>query len=103
MTLNLTLQIMIAALAGGIAALLYFGGLWLTVRRINQARRALPYLAVSAAIRLGFIVAAVMLAILAGADARHLLAALAGFLTVRQIIIFRARRSDLSAPWPPKV
>lgn len=94
---HLVSQLIIAVLAGGGAALAYFGGLWITVRRLNYERHALFYLAVSAAIRLGFIAAAVILGILAGADMRHMIAALAGFLLVRQIMIMRVR-SGMAAP-----
>lgn len=103
MDYHLISQLTIAALAGCGAALLYFTGLWLTVRRISYERRALLYLAISAVIRLGFILAAVVLALLAGADARHLIAALAGFLIVRQIMIMRVRTGLSGSARTPKI
>jgi F1F0 ATPase subunit 2 len=91
MNLHMFLDLLFSALVGGLAGLAYFGGLWLTVRHLRPDRSTLLYFAISAAIRLGFILGAIILAVLSGAEAHHLIASLIGFLLVRQILIFRAR------------
>lgn len=81
----------LALIAGAVAGALYFGGLWMTLQRLDKVRRPLMFLAISSALRLGLVVAAVILAMLAGAEIWHLLAGLAGFLLCRQFLIVRAR------------
>lgn len=91
MSLHQFLDLLFSVLAGALAGLVYFGGLWLTVRRLHPDGNTLLFLAVSAAIRLGLILGAMSLAILSGTQAHHLIAALVGFLLLRQILIYWTR------------
>jgi F1F0 ATPase subunit 2 len=103
MSLHMFLDLLLSALVGGLAGVAYFGGLWLTVRRLRPDGNTLLYLAVSAAIRLGLVLGALMLAILSGAQAHHLIAALVGFLILRQILIIRARSGHGTKDAEPKL
>jgi F1F0 ATPase subunit 2 len=103
MSLDLFLGLLFSVLAGALVSLAYFGGLWLTVRGLRPDRNALLYLAASAAIRLGFILGAIVLAVLVGAEAHHLIAALVGFLLLRQILIVRVRKNHEATGATPRL
>jgi F1F0 ATPase subunit 2 len=85
----------IAALAGGLAGLLYFAGLWWTVQRARHARRPQALLAVSFIVRAALAVAALLF--IMGDSVMRLVAALAGFLIVRTIVLWRVRQGLRSA------
>jgi F1F0 ATPase subunit 2 len=77
-------------LAGGAAiGLLYFAGLWATVRRLPSVRR--PGLLVFASFVARIAVAVAGFVVLLGGDARRAVVALVGFLAVRTIAVRRGR------------
>lgn len=76
-----------AALAGGALGLLYFGGLWLTVRRVPTARR--PGLLVAASFLGRLAAAGAGFGLLAARGPLALAAALAAFLGVRLALVRR--------------
>lgn len=76
-----------AVLAGGSLGLLYFGGLWLTVRRVPAARR--PALLVAASFLGRLAAAGGGFGILAARGPLALAAALAAFLGVRLVLVRR--------------
>ena len=82
------------AFAGGIAlAVLYFGGLWLTVRRVPKLRSPHLWTLGSFLLRLAVIVVAVVL--IARIHWRYAAAAMAGFILLRLVLVRRMR------PTPP--
>lgn len=85
--LDSTRLICICAITGAIAALLYFRGLWWTVRGMAGARHPLALYALSVGLRMSGIAAGALVIVPFGWQA--VVAALAGFLIVR-IAITRA-------------
>lgn len=77
-------QLLSALAAGGAVGLFYFGGLWLTVRRIPGASRPQLLLIGSLFLRLAISLGAIYLLVPWGWPA--LVAALAGLMIVRQIL-----------------
>jgi F1F0 ATPase subunit 2 len=84
-----------AALGGALLALVYFAGLWWTVRRVTTARRPVAFVAGSFVLRAT--VAAAVLLLIMGGDLVRLIAALGGFLIVRTVVLWRVRQGDLPA------
>ena len=75
----------ILSLCGGIVlGLLYFAGLWLTVRRMHAAKHPWRFFAVSYVLRLALAVSCFYFLILSGWQ--HAVAALIGFVAVRYIL-----------------
>jgi F1F0 ATPase subunit 2 len=91
MSTEMVAGLAIALIAGSVAGAFYFGSLWLTLRKLDKVRRPLMFLAISSALRLGLVFAALILAVVAGATIWHILAALAGFFAFRQLLIVRMR------------
>ena len=79
-----------AALAGALLGLAYFAGLWWTVQRAGRARHPAALVAASFVVRAALAVTALLL-IMAG-DVVRLLVALAAFLAVRTVVLWRVRR-----------
>lgn len=84
-----------AALVGAVLGLGYFAGLWWTVQRARNARRPQALLAVSFIVRAALTVAALLF--IMGDSVMRLVAALAGFLIVRTIVLWRVRQGLRSA------
>jgi F1F0 ATPase subunit 2 len=77
-------------LVGGAAVgVVYFGGLWATVRRLPWSRRPALLLAGSLVGRIAVAVTGFVL--LLGGDARRAIVALVGFLAVRTVAVRRGR------------
>jgi F1F0 ATPase subunit 2 len=88
------------ALAFGTGAVLgglYFGVLWLTVRRLPRARRPALLTAASFGLRIALL-AGGLVVIMDGSGVR-LLAALLGILAARTLMIRRVRPPGPEAPW----
>lgn len=87
-TLEPWARVTIGLVGGAALGCLYFGGLWLTVRRLQKAS-PVQFLA-------SFVARMVMLAIgiywLAAGDWRSIVACLAGILISRQVIIRQVQR-----------
>jgi len=81
--------LVLAAVAGAGLGLLYFGGLWLTVRRLAGSRRPVLLFGGSFLVRTALAVAGFYL-VMDGSLARAL-ACLAGFIVVRQVLVARLR------------
>lgn len=92
------LGIILAGLGGLVWGLAYFAGLWWTVRRMAGAASPLTLALASFVVRAGLLLAG--LALLAGGDVFRLLAALAGFVLARQILLARRAGSLRRAPGP---
>ncbi len=68
---------------GALAGTLYFGGLWLTLRRIGEAKRPQLRLALSFILRMSLLLA--LFYSLTGQGAIAMFAAMAGLLIARQL------------------
>ena len=78
----------LAAMATGLGlGLLYFGGLWLTVRRVVQGSHRTPLLATSHVVRFAMLGSA--LSVLSQGGAGNLLAALVGIWLARSYLVCR--------------
>src|SRR5690606_23950191 len=86
----------LAAAGGLLIGLLYFGALWWTVRRIPSARR--PALFVAGSFLVRGAAAAAGLVFVAGGEPLALVAAVAGFLVGRTILIRVIKRPPGRAP-----
>ncbi len=86
-------QLTVAFLAGGVLGLLYFGGLWLTLRRIHRVRQPGLLLFASLVVRMAALVPAFYF-VMAG-QWESVVAALAGFLATRHIMIRRIRPAEI--------
>lgn len=84
----------VGALLGGF----YFGGLWLTVRKVATARRPALLLIGSFAARAGIVLAAMYFVF--GGRWERLLACAAGLLLARTLLILRLRDSDETSSLP---
>jgi F1F0 ATPase subunit 2 len=91
---------LLAAAGGALVGALYFAGLWWTVRRAPRTRRPLVLIAASFVLRGAL--AGLALVGLAGGDVARLLAAVAGFLVVRTVLVWRLRAGapPVRAPGP---
>jgi F1F0 ATPase subunit 2 len=83
------LPVMAALPLGAALAGVYFGGLWVTVRRLPAVRSPLLWLSLGALARLALLVGTVYLA--AAWSLEVLAAMLAGFFATRWLLIRRAR------------
>jgi F1F0 ATPase subunit 2 len=95
----------LALVLGGALGVAYFGGLWLTVRRLADRRRPRLLLVGSWGARL-VLVAAGFAALAAWGTWTHLVAALAGFVAARTLMVACLRPSPGAAappadPTPP--
>jgi len=77
---------LLVVLMGGLLAILTTAGLWWTVQNVSQSTRPLRLYAVSAVIRLLLVLLA-FYGVLQQLDAVHLLMSLAGFTSVRLLIV----------------
>lgn len=85
MTIEAASMLVASALAGGLFAIIYFGGLWLTVQRAYQVERPLFLFSVSFFARLALILVGFYY-VFNGGIAR-LAACMLAFLITRQILI----------------
>lgn len=92
-----TAQLVVAGVAGAVAAGAYFGGLWLTVRRLPHAAHPTRWLLASMAVRLVLLLGAFYLIVRVWGGAA-LLACAGGFVVVRTILAWTVHRPPLARP-----
>lgn len=87
----------LAAVAGGTIGALHLGGLWATVRRLPTSRHRVLLTVGSFLVRL--VLAGVGFLVILGGDrdAVRLLVALAGFVAVRTVLVWRVQRGALAS------
>ncbi|MCF7985121.1 MAG: hypothetical protein K9L70_12020, partial [Thiohalocapsa sp.] len=91
------------AFAGGLAVgWVYFYGLYRTVRALPRAGRPALLLGASLLLRAGILIGGAWLLLRAGAGAGHLLAALAGVLAMRVLLVGRFGNLRGGAPSPTR-
>ena len=81
------LTLALAFVAGAVVGVIFFTGLWVTVRRLPRATHPIPLMLGSAALRLG--VALPALALIADGSWRRLGMAVLGFIAIRTLLILR--------------
>jgi len=82
------------AFAAGVAlAAAYFGGLWLTVRRVGRTRNPQLWTLASFAVRLAIVV--VVFVLIARVHWQYAAAAMVGFIALRLVLVYKLR------PAPP--
>ena len=87
--MSAALTLLLALVAGLGLGLVYFGGLWLTVRQIGRVRSPTLLFAASFVLRTALAVAGMYLVM--GGSWQRMLACLAGFIVVRQVMVSRLR------------
>lgn len=88
--------------AGGALAGLWLAGLWLDVRSLARERRPYLRLVAGALVRLSIITAGFYLVIAFDGRWVHPVAALAGFLVARYLVLARVRRRSEPGPAAPR-
>ena len=83
--LTSTFQLMLAGTAGGLLGLLFFGGLWWTLRRAFASPRPALWVGGSLLLRMACVAAGFIL--VAAGDWRRLLACLLGFWAARWLVV----------------
>ena len=79
------IELLLAGTAGGLLGLLFFGGLWWTVRRAFASPRPALWVGGSLLLRMGCVVAGFVL--VSGGDWRRLLSCLLGFWAARWLVL----------------
>ena len=88
-TLSLTFELAPSCIAGGLLGVVFFGGLWWTVRRGLVSSRAALWFFASLLVRTAIVIAGFLL--VCGDDWRRWLAALLGF-SVARLVVTRVTR-----------
>jgi F1F0 ATPase subunit 2 len=91
---NELLALIASAIFGGLLGLVFFWGLWATVRRLNEARHPAIWMLGSLLLRFGFILAGFLLLTRYGGW-EHLLIAAAGFTLPRIFIAHRMQTTQI--------
>jgi F1F0 ATPase subunit 2 len=94
--MNETTTVLLSALAGAGAGVVFFAGLWLTVRRLPSARRPGLLAAASAVGRIALAVGVLLLIARTGSWIR-VAACLGGFVAVRWALVSRVKRRGATA------
>ncbi len=84
MTANEVLSMLLVAALGFLLGLIFFGGLWWTIRRMLHSPRPALWMLGSLLLRLGIVSSGFWL--IAGHDWKRMLASLAGFLIARFVL-----------------
>lgn len=92
MTMNETLPLALACIAGGALGAIFFGGLWWTVRKSLTASQPALWVFASLLLRMGSTL--VGFYFVAGSDWQRMLACLAGFVMARQVVTQLTRPLD---------
>src|SRR5476649_1561656 len=99
-TMNDTLTLLLAWLAGGLLGTLFFGGLWWTIRRgVSSPRPALWFLG-SGLLRMGLALAGFYF--VAGRQPKRLVACLVGFVIARFVVLRLTRPARETQTHPTK-
>lgn len=86
--------IIFSIISGGLTGLIYFGGLWYTVKKLPSSAVPHGLMIFSMALRLAIVLMAFLMLI--RLHWIYLLIALIAFILVRQIIMYKVNRTDLS-------
>ena len=100
-TLSLTLQLALACVAGGLLGVIFFGGLWWTLRRAFASKRPAVWVGVSLLSRMACVVGGFIL--VSSGDWRRLLACLLGFWAARWAVLRVTSRFGAQSSAVPRV
>ncbi len=95
MTMNEVLSMLLVASLGFVLGLIFFGGLWWTIRRMLHSRHPALWMFGSLILRTGIALSGFWL--LAGHDWKRMLACLAGFFIARFALTFFWHRQTADA------
>ena len=84
-SLALPLELSLAAVAGVLLGLLFFGGLWWTLRRAMRSTRPALWVGASLLLRMGCTAAGFV--VVSAGDWQRMLACLLGFLAARWLVV----------------
>ena len=84
-TLSLTFELVLACTAGGLLGVVFFGGLWWTLRRAFASTRPALWIGASLLLRMASVVAGFI--VVSAGDWRKLLASLLGFWAARWLVV----------------
>lgn len=87
------ITLIIAFLFGLLIGLFYFGGLWVTIRKITQMKAGLALTMVSFLIRL-LVSMFLFYFVLKMGDWRHLIAALVGFILMKFVLVQKLKPKE---------
>jgi F1F0 ATPase subunit 2 len=77
---------LLSTAAGGLLGLIFFGGLWLTVRGLEQARRPALRMVTSMLVRFGLVFAGFYIVVACGGW-QHVVLGMVGFALVRLVFV----------------
>jgi F1F0 ATPase subunit 2 len=89
---GLTFELLLAGAAGGVLGVLFYGGLWWTVRRAFHSQRTALWVGCSLLLRMAG--AAAGFVVVSAGDWRRLLACLLGFWAARWLVLRLTARPD---------
>lgn len=92
--MSAVLPVLLALVAGLGLGLVYFGGLWLTVQQLGRTRSPTLLFAASFVVRTALVVVGMYLVM--DGNWQRMLACLAGFIVVRQVMLSRLRPDRLA-------
>jgi F1F0 ATPase subunit 2 len=95
-TTNNSLLMLLVAAAGALLGLVFFGGLWWTLRRAFASKR--PALWVGGSLLVRMLSTSVGFVFVSAGDWRRLLSCLLGFLAARWLVLSLTRRLPADAP-----
>ena len=84
-TLSLTFELVLACTAGGLLGVVFFGGLWWTLRRAFASTRPALWIGASLLLRMACVVTGFI--VVSAGDWRRLLACLLGFWAARWLVV----------------
>ena len=90
-TLSLTFELVLACTAGGLLGVVFFGGLWWTLRRAFASTRPALWIGASLLLRMACVVTGFI--VVSAGDWRRLLACLLGFWAARWLVVRLTGRS----------
>jgi len=100
MTMNDTLPLVLAGLAGGLLGAFFFGGLWWTVRKSLASAKPALWVFGSLLLRMGVTMTGFYF--VSGGDWRRMLSCLVGFVLARQLVTQLTRLPEENPPRQPQ-
>jgi len=99
-TLTLGVVLVSAWVAGGVLGVVFFGGLWWTVRKSLSAAKPALWVLGSLLLRMGATMAGFY--VVSGGDWQRLLSCLVGFVMARQLVTRLTRLPEEKSAQPPQ-
>ena len=100
-TLSLAFELAFAGVAGGLLGVIFFGGLWWTLRRAFASKRPAVWVGASLLLRMACVVGGFIL--VSSGDWRRLLACLLGFWAARWAVLRVTSRFGVQSSAVPRL